>query len=447
MRKIIAVVVVVLAGLGGVAYWRWQEHAGTQTTYRYDEAKRGRLVATITSTGTLQPRELVDVGAQVAGRIVFIGKDSNTRSGYVDWGSEVEGSVVDEKGNVVKQGTILAQIDDQLYRAQLNSAEAALKVSQADLEQKKATLGQVTADWNRAQKLFESKGIAQAEYDQYRAQFNVATANVEASKAQIGVAQANMKTAQTNLNYTTITSPVNGVVIDRRVNMGQTVVASLSAPSLFLIAKDLSKLEVWATVNEVDVGKIKAGQRVKFTVDALPGRAYSGEVVPQGKLPFRLNATMTQNVVTYTVVVSADNSDGMLRPYWTTNLAFIVEDKSNALLVPNAALRWQPAPAQIAPEARETYSRLRGRKRSATDTDGQDHGFIWVKAENGLVNYLEILTGASDMVNTEVVGVVGGGELLEHTPIIVGEGKAGGQAADNTNPFSVQMFRQKPKDQ
>src|SRR5262249_53967018 len=239
-------------------------------------------VATISSTGTLQPRELVDIGAQVAGRIVFIGKDPNTKSGFVDWGSEVEGPVTDQVGNAVKPGTVLAQIDDELYKAQLKSAEAAEKVAEADLEQKKATLAQVTSDWNRAQRLFETKGIAQQEYDLYHAQFKAATANVEASKAQIAVAQANMKTAQTNLNYTTITSPVNGVVIDRRVNVGQTVVASLSAPSLFLIAKDLSRLEVWATVNEVDVNRIYVGQKVKFTVDALAGRVDHGQVVPQG---------------------------------------------------------------------------------------------------------------------------------------------------------------------
>jgi HlyD family secretion protein len=197
----------------------------------------------------------------------------------------------------------------------------------------------------------------------------------------------------------------------------------------------------------VDVGKIRAGQRVKFTVDALPGRVYWGEVVPQGKLPFRLNATMTQNVVTYTVVVSADNTDGLLRPYWTTNLAFIVEDKSDALLVPNAALRWQPAQRLIAPEVREGYAKLRSRKRSATDTDGQDHGFIWVKGENGFVNYIEIVTGLSDMVNTEILGVVGGGELPEHTRVIVGEGKSGSAGADNSNPFQVPMFRQRPREQ
>jgi HlyD family secretion protein len=238
MKKIISLVIVIAAVVGGGAYWHWQEQGVSQPSFRYDEVKRGHLVATITSTGTLQPRELVDVGAQVAGRIVSIGKDPNTRSGFVDWGSEVEGPVTDANGNIAKPGTILAQIDDELYKAQLKSAEAAVRVADAELKQKKATLAQATADWNRAQRLFEAKSIAQAEYDQFHAQYEVANANAVAAEAQIGVAQANMRTAQTNLNYTTITSPVNGIVIDRRVNVGQTVVASLSAPSLFLIAND-----------------------------------------------------------------------------------------------------------------------------------------------------------------------------------------------------------------
>jgi HlyD family secretion protein len=444
MKKIIALLAL-LAVLAGAGYWHWGVRAATQTTFRFDEVKRGRLVATIGSTGTLQPREVVDVGAQVAGPIIFIGKDSNTQSGIVDWGSVVQGPELDKDGAVIKKGTVLAQIDDALYKAQFNSAEAAVKSAQADLLQKTAVLHQATSDWNRAQKLYSTAGIAQAEYDQFRANFEVAQANVEVSKANIGVAQANMRTSQTNLNYTTITSPVNGVVIDRRVNVGQTVVASLSAPSLFLIAKDLSKMEVWATVNEVDVGKIKIGQDVKFTVDAYPGRVYRGKVVPQGKLSKRLNATMNQNVVTYTVVVSVDNKDLTLDPYLTTNLSFIVEDKKNALLVPNAALRWQPAQRQIAPDVRDAYNKLRGKKRTPTDAEAQDHGFVWVKGDDGFVRYVEVRTGASDSVNTEIVGVVGDGELPEHTSIIVGEGKVGSEGG-SANPFAPQMFKPKAKE-
>jgi HlyD family secretion protein len=230
------------------------------------------------------------------------------------------------------------------------------------------------------------------------------------------------------------------VVIDRRVNVGQTVVASLSAPSLFLLAKDLTKLEVWATVNEVDIGRIHVGAPVDFTVDSNPGRVYHGKVVPQGKLPLRLNASMTSNVVTYTVVVSADNADMSLRPYQTTNLSFIVANKTNALLVPNSALRWQPARDQIAPDQRAAYFQLKGKKHGPTDPEAQDRGLVWTQAEDGFVRYVEVHTGLTDGVKTEVLEVVGG-DLPEQTRLVVGEEKKGGPGGGGTNPFSVQMFR------
>jgi HlyD family secretion protein len=445
MKRIIALVVV-LAMLAGGGYWYWLSQKSPHTSFRFEEVTRGNLIATVSSTGTLQPREVVDVGAQVAGPIIFLGKDENTQSKIVDWGSEVQGPILDSDGNIVQKGTVLAQIDDSLYKAQVNSAEAAVKSAQADLLLKTAQHEQATKDWTRAQSLFPTGGIAQAEYDQFQASYKVTQANVEVSKANIGTAQANLRTAQTNLRYTTITSPVKGVVIDRRVNVGQTVVASLSAPSLFLIAKDLTKMEVWATVNEVDVGKIKQGQDVKFTVDAFPGRVFKGKVVPQGKRATRLNATMNQNVVTYTVVVSADNQDETLYPYLTANLSFIVADKKDVLRVPNAALRWQPSLQQITPEQRATYVKLKGKKRGPTDAEGTDRGFVWVQADDGFVRYIEIQTGVSDTVHTEVVKVLNEAELPEHTQLIVGEGKADNKA-DGSNPFSPKMFKSKPKDQ
>jgi HlyD family secretion protein len=441
MKKWLISLIFVIA-LGGVGFWQWQTRASPRTTFTFGEVNRGRLEATVGSTGTLQPRELVDVGAQVAGRIVFIGKDAHTRSGIVDWGSEVEGPVVDKAGNIVKPGTVLAQIDEEIYKAQVKSTEASLKAAKADFEVKTAQFGQCSADWARAQTLYANGGVSQAEYDLYQANYKASTANLGVSQANIGVQQALLKQAQTNLNYTTITSPVKGIVIDRRVNVGQTVVASLSAPSLFLIAKDLSQMEVWATVNEVDVGKIKVGQNVKFTVDAFPGRIYKGNVVPQGNLPFRLNATMNQNVVTYTVVVSVDNKDGMLRPYLTANLTFTVADKKNALLVPNAALRWQPTREQIAPDIRDSYSKLRGKKRSPTDTEGLDQGFVWLKGDDGYVRYVPLQLGLSDSVHTEIVKVLGGADLPEHTQVVVGEARAE-MRSNGANPFVASPFSKK----
>ena len=479
MKKLLLLTVVIaVAAGGGFQYWKSQSQPST--SFALAKVERGRLEATVGSTGTLQPREIVDVGAQVVGRIVAIGSDPTTQSKIVDWGSEVQGPDLDKDGKILKPGTLLAQIDPQLYDAQVASteaqvasaqaavkaAEASVEAAQADLLQKKATLEQATKDWTRAENLIKTGGVSQAEYDQFNATHDVAKANVKSSTANIDVTKANLKTAQaavktaqanlatatTNLAYTQITAPVKGVVIDRRVNVGQTVVASLSAPSLFLIAKDLSKMEVWATVNEVDVGKIKIDpdqnhKNVTFTVDAFPGRVYHGRVVPQGKLPYRLNATMNQNVVTYTVVVSVDdeeNKDGALRPYMTANLTFLVAVKENALMVPNAALRWQPARNQIAPDVAEAYSRLRGQKRAPNEPE--DHGVVWVKGDDGYVRFVEIRTGLSDSVHTEVLGALSGGELPEHSQVVVGETRGRETRGNESNPFVATPFGQKKKE-
>ena len=210
--------------------------------------------------------------------------------------------------------------------------------------QLKAKLFQAERDWGRAKKLGPSDALSQADYDAAQSAYETAKANVAVGQAAIVQAKktvdqskAALKRAQENLNYCTIVSPVKGVIVDRRVNIGQTVVASLSAPSLFLIAKDLTRIQVWVSVNEADIGLIHAGQPATFTVDAFPGQVFTGEV---GKV--RLNATMTQNVVTYTVEVDTDNADGKLLPYLTANVKFVVGESKNVLLVPNAALRWSP---------------------------------------------------------------------------------------------------------
>jgi HlyD family secretion protein len=479
--KSLLLTVVALGLLGGGGYWYWKVQSQPSTSFALADVKRGRLEATVGSTGTLQPREIVDVGAQVQGRITKIGADSSTQSKIVDWGSEVFGPEFDSNGNITKPGTLLAQIDPLLYqaavdsseaqiistKAQVKSAEAAIDAAKADLLQKNATLSQATKDWTRAETLIKTQGVSQAEYDQFNAAHEVALANVKSSTANIEVAQANLRTAnaaiktaqanldrdRTNLDYTKITAPVNGVVVDRRVNVGQTVVASLSAPSLFLIAKDLSKTEVWATVNEVDVGKIKIDtdesvKNVTFTVDAYAGRLYHGRVVPQGKLPFRLNATMNQNVVTYTVVVSVDdkeNSDGALRPYMTANLNFLVGVRENALMVPNAALRWQPARNQIAPSVREDYHKMRGKKHGPGEADAQDRGVVWIKDEDGMARFIEVKTGLSDSVNTEILQALSGGELPEHAQVIIGETRGEVKGGVGANPFIATPFKAKKK--
>ncbi len=216
---------------------------------------------------------MVDVGAQVAGQINCFGKDKNGKT--IDYGS------------VVEEGTILAQIDDSLYaadvalaNAQLQQARAGVLRAEADLGQLKSRLNQAKRDWDRAQRLGPSEALAQSSYDAYKSGYEIAQANVVVGEAAIiqakdavAQSQATLQRAQRNLGYCTIKSPVKGVIIDRRVNIGQTVVSSLNAPSLFLIAKDLKRMQVWVSVNEADVGNIHPGQPVSFTVDAYPGKS------------------------------------------------------------------------------------------------------------------------------------------------------------------------------
>jgi len=362
----------------------------------------------------------------------------------------------------VAEGTILAKIDDTVYAsdvalatAQLDQAKAGVENAQANLLQLKAKLLQAQLDWDRAQKLGPSEALAKSSYDSYKAAYDSAVANVavgEASilqaKAEVGQAEAVLKKAKRNLAYCVIKSPVNGVIIDRRVNIGQTVVSSLNAPSLFLIAKDLRRMQVWVAVNEADVGKIYPGQPVTFTVSPYEGRTFKGEV---GKI--RLNATMTQNVVTYTVEVVTDNSSGKLLPYLTANVNFETNRRDNVLQVANAALRWQPKPEQVAPEFRSVLDENPGQQgknhsnkqhdanaSEAPEAPKYKKASLWVKQDN-FVRPITVQAGASDETMTEVQA----DELTEGLEVIAGEQQQSAGANTGTvNPFTPQLPRGRP---
>jgi len=446
-------IVLILIVAGAVVLWyRNHNKKASAVTFTTATVKKGNLTATIGATGTVEPEEVIDVGAQVAGRIIAFGKDKNGKS--IDYGSEVEADM------------ILAQIDDAIYKvdaaqaaAQLQLANAQVATAQANLEQYKARLDQAQRDWERAKKIGSSDALAVSAYDAYKTAYDVAKANVAVGEAAIhqaeaavAQAKASESRAQMNLGYCVIKSPVNGVIIDRRVNIGQTVVASLNAPSLFLIAKDLKRMQVWIAVNEADIGSIKSGQTVTFTVDAYPGEVFKGTV---GKV--RLNATMTQNVVTYTVEVVTDNSSGKLLPYLTANAQFEVDHRENVLTVPNAALRWAPQPQMISPDAKtktagsgQRPSGAGGRggaaKDRGTDASTASKGTIWVQ-EGNYVKSVRVRTGISDGSMTEIVG----GDLTEGAELVVSEtiparqnggansSSASAAGAGTTNPFAPQM--------
>ena len=437
-RNVFALVALAVLAAIGFTWSLNNGRSGNGSLYRTAPVKRGELLATISATGTVEPEEVIDVGAQVAGQISSFGRDKTGKP--IDYGSVVEAEMV------------LAQIDDSLYaadvamaNAQLQQAQAGVKRAEADLGQLKAKHYQAERDWERAQKLGPSDALAEASYDAYRSAYEMAKANLAVGEAAIqqaretaAHAEATLQRTQRNLGYCTIKSPVNGVIIDRRVNIGQTVVASLNAPSLFLIAKDLKRMQVWVSVNEADIGAIHPGQPVRFTVDAYPGEVFHGEV---GKI--RLNASMTQNVVTYTVEVITDNSSGRLLPYLTANVQFEIGQRTNVLLVPNAALRWSPLPEDVDPEYRATAEKAVYRtsgQRDARQPSGQEAGknhqdTVWARDGSNL-HPINVIAGLTDGFMTEVRGE----DLKEGLEVVVGKKQQ--QVDDQTaSPFTPQTMR------
>jgi HlyD family secretion protein len=448
-RKLVIALVLVMV-VGGSAAWYVRRDNAQAVTFRTATVTRGDLLVSISATGTVEPEEVIDVGAQVAGQIISFGKDAN--GNIVDYGSPVEANMV------------LAQIDDTLYRAQaaeaaaqVQQAKAAVQTAQANLKQNQAKLYQAQRDWDRAQKLGPaSEALAQTTYDSYQSAFEIAQANIAVGEAAIAQAQASLaqseaaqRRAQRNLDYCTIRSPVKGVIIDRRVNAGQTVVASLNAPSLFLLAKDLTHMRVWVAVNEADIGKIHPGLPVSFTVDAFPGETFKGEVAM-----VRLNASMTQNVVTYTVEITTDNSSGRLLPYLTANVQFELNRLNDVLMVPNAALRWAPTAEQIDPASRGAskagaadskrpaganpqFAGRGSQTQSAASDPAGGRGILWV-LEGKYVRPIPIQTGQSDNSMTQVQGQ----GVAEGLVIVTGvQTRATASNTDVTNPFAPRFPR------
>jgi HlyD family secretion protein len=443
--KKIVLAVIVIGIAGGAVGWFFKKENGADVVFKASDLLRGPLLVSINATGTAEPEEVIDVGAQVAGQILSFGKDVNGKT--VDYGSPVE------------EGTVLARIDDSLYvasaaeaEAQVQSAGANIKKAEADLVQMKAKLSQAGKDWERARKLGPSEALAQASYDAYQSTYETAKANVDVAqsailqaKAELAQAEAAFQRAKRNLGYCTIKSPVKGVIIDRRVNIGQTVVASLNAPSLFLIAKDLTRMQVWVAVNEADIGKIYPGQPVSFTVDAFPGEHFTGEV---GKL--RLNASMTQNVVTYTVEILTDNSNGRLLPYLTANVQFELKRLKDVLQVQNAALRWMPSVEQVDPKFRKDFEEEIARKQKSEDTASpepkQARGSgkedekkqIWI-LEGKHVRPVKVQAGSTDGIMTEIQGE----DLAEGMKVVTGilPKVTGREEADASSPFTPKFMR------
>ena len=308
--RLSAAAILAATTLGGVLWFQSRADAGTTPSYRLGKVERGNVRQTVSATGTLGAVRTVEVGTQVSGQISAL---------FVDFNSKV------------KKGQLIAKIDPILQ-------EQAVRDAQAGVARAEAVVTQTRLEYDRSKKLYDQQIATEAEY-------NVAQSNYSVARANQTSAQISLQKARQNLSYTNIYSPIDGVVVERAMDVGQTVAASLSAPKLFVIANDLSRMQILASVDESDIGKIVAGQPVTFTVQSFPERQFTGTVEQ-----VRLNSTTLNNVVSYTAVVSVANEDGKLLPGMTASVKLVTASADSVLTVPATALRFTP------PEGAKTTS-------------------------------------------------------------------------------------------
>lgn len=430
VKWLVAATVVVGAWL---AWSHFMKDDEKRLAFRTAAVQKGDFVDKVQATGTLEPQELVDVGAQTSGIITSFGKDDEGRG--IDYGSDV------------KQGQLLAVIDDtfvnlDIRRLEANvlQAKAAIARSEASIKQAEATYKQARRDRDRAEKLGAGDALSQASYDQYISAEESAAAALVSAKASLEEAQASYASASAqldrekeNLKYVQITSPVDGTVIVRQVNVGQTVVSNMSASSLFLIARDLRKMQIWASVNEADIAKVRQGQTVRYTVEALPEEVFTGVV---NKI--RLNATMTSNVVTYIVEIDIENPDRKLLPYMSANVDFIVKEDKDVQMVPNEVFQFTPPPAFI-----DAAASVPVRENPLPDNAAT----VWKKSGEGKVAPLLVLRGDDDGTKS-VVSALDGSPLPEGLRLVGGmtEVAEGEEAAEGSkNLFGMNPPKRRPR--
>ena len=390
-------VIVVGAGTAAYSYFYASRSGDVSSKYRTMEVRRGDIVFSVPSTGTVQPVQSVQVGSFVSGPVQTV---------YVDFNAKV------------KKKQLLAKVDPLLFNAQHSQAQASLDCANANLLQAEAKLRQATRDWKRAESLRPAKAISETDYDLAQATYEGAQANVAVAKATIEQNKAALQLIDTNLNYTNIESPVDGVVTDRKVDSGQTMASQFQTPVMFVVAKDLEKsVYVSASVDEADIGMIRDAQArnqpVTFTVDAYPSDLFRGKI-----FDVRLNFTTTQNVVTYPVIVETPNTDLKLLPGMTASLSFQIDEHKDVVQIPNAALRFYPKAEQVRPEDRAL---LEGEEQPATQNGtpqvaenrrsaaeraeaGQKRNrrHVWV-VDGDFLKAVEVSTGLSDSKYSELV--------------------------------------------
>jgi len=403
LKLLVLLAVVGAAAAGGWIWWQLRDDDGA-VHYRLAKLERGAMAAVVVASGTLNAVTTVQVGSQISGQVKEIHADFNTP---------------------VKKGQVIARIDPATYelrvnqaRADLDAADSAVAVARSNLAAQQAELGRVRItlldaerDHERKKALVDKKFISPSELDKARTVLDTTREQLKATQAQLQVSEAQVRSAlaalkqresllrqaQVDLERTIIRAPVDGTVILRNVDAGQTVAASLQAPVLFTIARDLRDMQVEAAIDEADVGRLRLDMPANFSVDAFPRRSFSGEIRQIRKAPQNV-----QNVVSYTVVISARNPDLALLPGMTANVRVVVEDRASALKVPNAALRWRPADADAPADA----PKMRARERRST---------VYV-LDNGRPRAVQVRLGLNDGSSTEILGEA----LAEGAEVIVG---------------------------
>ena len=412
MTKARIVTVILAIVLAAAAFWLYQRSAGSEAPpYRFATVERADLEAAVSATGTLSAVTTVQVGTQVSGQVAAIFVDFNDR---------------------VKQGQLIARIDPTLQQQAVRDAQAGLERNQAELEQ-------AQREYDRNRGLFERKVLTEVEFNNAKYALAVAKANVKS-------AQVTVDRARQNLAYTAIHAPIDGVVVERNVDVGQTVAASLNTPQLFLIANDLARMQILASVDESDIGVIRNGQPVRFAVQAYPNETLTGAVQQ-----VRLQSKTQENVVNYTVVVGVQNPAGKLLPGMTATAEFITGSASGVLLVPNAALRFRPTEAMLA-EVRAARSAEAGRgtdarrERLASERAGaerrnapagrrpQNAALVWYLDERGRLATARVRTALSDGQRTQIDGEA----VREGMQVIVGVTQSA-QTGGSSSPFQAPM--------
>lgn len=397
--KKISTIWILVGGCFAIAVVAWLlsgNKKDEQVSFVTEEVAPANIQNSITATGSVEPVDTVAVGTQVSGIIDKI---------YVDFNS------------TVKKGQVLAVLDTKNLTSTLNSAKANLQSAQANLQSANAALGYQRANYNRYKALYQKGLISANDFESARLSYRQAEEQVAMMKESVVAAQESVRTAQTNLGYATIVSPIDGTIINKYVAEGQTVAASFSTPELFGVARDLKKMQVLADVDEADIGDVRPGESATFTVDAYPDDTFQGTVEQ-----VRLGGSTSNNVVTYKVVISTSNADLKLKPGMTANVTIYTQQKSGVLSVPTKALRFTPA--------KETVGKMKIKDISNAKNK------VWTIEGNNIVAH-QVNIGMSDGTHTQIVsGVKQGQKVITGVDVKTDDATADGSNSSESSPFA-----------